>query len=209
MRLDLLEKSQQLCRIIVPMEYGVTKNEQIDVGLKIITPLLKKIRHDILWWKQDLAQNPSQQTREYGEERQWEKSGLDSNGLDDSVRSTWRHIRTRLYFTSASHMYTLLHTLKLGVDSILIDENDVETKNQLDGILRLDFMSGFVFRLFEDLNVNVGDPGRFKLEIMVNRGATVDRTIIQNVQNNTVPILHENFVNINKKLTIDQLETFF
>lgn len=55
MRLDLLEKSQQLCRIIVPMEYGVTANEQIDVGLKIITPLLKKIRHDILWWKEDLA----------------------------------------------------------------------------------------------------------------------------------------------------------
>ena len=106
-------------------------------------------------------------------------------------------------------MYTLLHTLKLGVDSILIDENDIETKKKLDDILRLDFMSGFVFRLFEDLNVNVGDPGRFKLEIMVNRGATVDKTIIQNVQNHTVPILHENFVDINKRLTIDQLETFF
>lgn len=66
--------------------------------------------------------------KEFGEERQWEKSGLDEAGLGGGVKSFWRHIRTRLYFTSASHMYTLLHTLKLGVDSILIDGEDLETK---------------------------------------------------------------------------------
>ena len=51
MRLELLETAQQLCRIIVPMEYGVTLNDKIEIGLKIITPLLKKIQNDILWWK--------------------------------------------------------------------------------------------------------------------------------------------------------------
>lgn len=127
MRLDLLDISQQLCRVIVPMEYGVTTSDKIDVGLKIITPLLKKIEHDILWWLNDTDIKPKG-TTEFGEERQWYKSGLDEAGLDDRVRSSWRHIRTRLYFTSASHMYTLLHTLKLGVDSILLDENDLETK---------------------------------------------------------------------------------
>mmetsp|Transcript_35582 Transcript_35582/g.43605 ORF Transcript_35582/g.43605 Transcript_35582/m.43605 type:complete len:161 (-) Transcript_35582:435-917(-) len=160
------------------MEYGVTSKEQIDVGLKIINPLLTKIEHDILWWKNESHQMPSAKTREYGEDRQWEKSGLDEAGLDDRVRSSWRHIRSRLYFTSASHMYTLLNTLKLGVDSILLSKDDVETKKQLDDILRLDFMSSFVFRLFEDLSVHEGDENRFKLEIMVNRGATVDREII-------------------------------
>ena len=154
------------------------------MGLKIISPLLKKIEHDILWWKSDHDQHQSarvsQTNKEFGEERQWQKSGLDEAGLgeNNNINSAWRHIRTRLYFTSASHMYTLLHTLKLGVNSILIDEKDLDTKKQLDGILRLDFMSGFVFRLFEDLNVSEGDPARFKLEIMVNRGATVDKEII-------------------------------
>ena len=156
------------------MEYGVTENDKMDVGLKIISPLLRKIEHDILWWKKDSNQRSSSTTKDFGEERQWEKSGLDEAGLDDRVRSSWRHIRTRLYFTSASHMYTLLHALKLGVDSILIDEKDQETKLKLDDILRMDFMSGFVFRLFEDLSVKEGDPSRFKLEIMVNRGAAVD-----------------------------------
>ncbi len=90
------------------------------------------------------------------------------------MKSHWRHVRSHLYFTSASHMYTLLNTLKLGVDSILIDESDKSVKDSLDGILRLDFMSHFVFRLFENLNVDESDPSRFNLEIMVNRGAVTD-----------------------------------
>ena len=48
-------------------------------------------------------------------------------------------------------MYTLLNLLKLGVGAILVDETNTEMAAQLDKILRLDFMSGFVFRLFENL----------------------------------------------------------
>lgn len=60
MRLRLLESSQLLCRVIVPMEYGVTHNDKIEIGLKIITPMLKKIEHDILWWKTDSMQQMQQ-----------------------------------------------------------------------------------------------------------------------------------------------------
>lgn len=96
------------------------------------------------------------------------------------VKTHWRHVRSRYYFTSASHMYTLLNILKLGTDSILIDEEDKEIKEKLDNILRMDFMSNFVFRLFENLKVaNDDDPRRFRLEIMVNRGATTNSQHIQ------------------------------
>ena len=98
--------------------------------------------------------------------------------MGSRVKSSWRHIRTRLYFTSASHMYTLLNMLKLGVNSFLLDEDDKALRKKLDDILRLDFMSNFVFRLFEDLSGKEGDLSRFKLEIMVNRGAVVNRQII-------------------------------
>jgi len=39
-----------LCRVIVPSEYGITTDQKISVGLKIIDPLLRKIHHDLLWW---------------------------------------------------------------------------------------------------------------------------------------------------------------
>jgi len=126
--------------------------------------------------------------------------------VGDLVKSHWRHIRTRLYFTSASHLYTLLNTLKLGVNSILIEKSDQE---KLDSILRLDFMSSFVFRLFENLHVEEDDPSRFKLEMMVNRGAVTDSEEITKVEQHTIPIKHNLFVDINKKLNLDEIDTFF
>ena len=82
-------------------------------------------------------------------------------------------------------------------------------RTQLDKILRLDFMSGFVFRLFENLNVVENDPGRFKLEIMVNRGAALNRAMVLAVENHTIPILKKNYVDINKKLNLEQVDEFF
>jgi hypothetical protein len=105
-------------------------------------------------------------------------------------------------------MYTLLNTLKLGVGSILIDEEDKRVKDSLDDILRLDFMSHFVFRLFENLNVEEEDPSRFNLEIMVNRGAVTNPEEIKLVKNHTIPINLENYIDISKKLNLEKLDTF-
>lgn len=42
-RMTLLAKSQQLCRIIVPMEYGITNSDKMECGKLIIKPLLENI----------------------------------------------------------------------------------------------------------------------------------------------------------------------
>ena len=107
-------------------------------------------------------------------------------------------------------MYTLLNTLKLGVGSILIDdESEAEIRDKLDQILRLDFMSGFVFRLFENLNVQEDDPSRFKLEIMVNRGAALNSNMVTEAVNHTILIQQKNYVDINKQLNLSQVDKFF
>ena len=59
-------------------------------------------------------------------------------------------------------------------------------------------MSGFVFRLFENLNVQEDDPSRFKLEIMVNRGAALNSNMVTEAVNHTILIQQKNYVDINK-----------
>lgn len=92
-------------------------------------------------------------------------------------------------------------------------EKNYETSQQypdeLDDILRMDFMSNFVFRLFENLDVHEDDPKRFKLEISVNRGATTNKNEIMNVTNHTIPILLSKFIDLNKQLNFEKLEKFF
>ena len=110
-------------------------------------------------------------------------------------------MRTRLYFTSASHMYTLLNTLKLGLNQTLIDQSNLKDKEALNNITTIDYMSGIVFRLYENLGLDENDPDRFRLEIMVNRGAVVENLGENNIENHTIPISQEKFIDINKKLT--------
>ena len=33
----------------------------------------------------------------------------------------WKHIRTRLYFTSASHIYSVMHLMTLGLNRKLLN----------------------------------------------------------------------------------------
>ena len=166
----------------------------------------------MLWWSTSNSNLQKQRGQDWdfegSDERQWDKTGLDESKVGDLVKSHWRHVRSHLYFTSASHMYTLLNTLKLGVGSLLLSEGDLSVKEKLDSILRLDFMSHFVFRLFENLNVNEEDPNRFKLEIMVNRGAIIDTSEIQDVKDHTIPINLDNYFEINKKLNLEKLDMF-
>jgi hypothetical protein len=73
-------------------------------------------------------------------------------------------------------MYTLLNTIKLGMESQLMDD---ETITKLEQVHTLDYMSGLVFRLFEDLDVeHDGDPMRFRLEIMVHKGTQVKPAMV-------------------------------
>jgi hypothetical protein len=70
-------------------------------------------------------------------------------------------------------------------------------------------MSNFVFRLFENLDVHEDDPTRFKLEIMVNRGAVTNCDEIMQVKNHTIPVKLEKFIDLNKQLNFERLEKFF
>jgi hypothetical protein len=127
------------------------------------------------------------------------------------VKSHWRHVRSRLYFTSASHMYTLLNVIKYGLQHVnnITDatDNQKEDKHIAEDTLRLDFMSGIFFRVFENLHCEEHDPARFKLDIMVNRGSIVLPDTVKDIKDHCIPILLDN--TFSKTLTLEDIDHFF
>jgi len=54
-RKSLFAKVQLLSSIVVPLEYGIKKEDKLKIGFQIIHPLLRKIHHDLLWWTEPNA----------------------------------------------------------------------------------------------------------------------------------------------------------
>jgi inositol hexakisphosphate/diphosphoinositol-pentakisphosphate kinase len=74
-----------------------------------------------------------------------------------------RAIRTRLYFTSASHIYSLINLLTLGNNRFLIEKTpEKEAKDALN-VQYLGYLSHIEFRLYENLVMKPNDPNRFRL----------------------------------------------
>jgi inositol hexakisphosphate/diphosphoinositol-pentakisphosphate kinase len=80
--------SKNLADIVIPQEYGLTKEEKLTIGTGICTPLLKKIQADLQRNIEEPEENVNRLNPHYSK----------------GVSSPGRHVRTRLYFTSESHL---------------------------------------------------------------------------------------------------------
>jgi inositol-hexakisphosphate/diphosphoinositol-pentakisphosphate 1-kinase len=94
---------------------------------------------------------------------------------DLQINTMGRRIRTRLYFTSESHLHTVLNSLRFAnrgdgtVDSLLSEEG----KKILNATPELCYLTQVVMRVFEDNRSEMAnDPRRFRVEILFSPGAT-------------------------------------
>ncbi|KAF8399400.1 hypothetical protein HHK36_015264 [Tetracentron sinense] len=74
-----------------------------------------------------------------------------------NVKSPERHVRTRLYFTSESHIHSLMNVLRYcNLDESLQGETSLVCHNALERLFKtkeLDYMSYIVLRMFENTEV--------------------------------------------------------
>ncbi|KAF8010844.1 hypothetical protein BT93_J1478 [Corymbia citriodora subsp. variegata] len=112
-----------------------------------------------------------------------------------NVKTPDRHVRTRLYFTSESHIHSLMNVLRYcNLDESLEGEESLLSNSALQRLYRtkeLDYMSYIVMRMFENVEVDLDDPNRFRLEVTFSRGA--DRSPLEKSRSET-PSLHQEHI---------------
>ncbi|XP_062856761.1 inositol hexakisphosphate and diphosphoinositol-pentakisphosphate kinase 1 isoform X1 [Trichomycterus rosablanca] len=151
--LELFRLSRALADIIIPQEYGINKMEKLDIASAYCLPLIKKIQLDLQRTHEDEAVN--------------KLHPLYSRG----VMSPGRHVRTRLYFTSESHVHSLLSIFRYG--GLLNEEKDEQWKQAMDylsAVTELNYMTQIVIMLYEDNNKDPSSEERFHVELHFSPG---------------------------------------
>ncbi|XP_077145955.1 inositol hexakisphosphate and diphosphoinositol-pentakisphosphate kinase 2 isoform X2 [Ranitomeya variabilis] len=152
--MELYRVSKALADIVIPQEYGISKAEKLEIAKGYCTPLVRKIRSDLQRTQDDDTVN--------------KLHPLYSRG----VMSPERHVRTRLYFTSESHVHSLLSILRFG--SLCDESKDEQWKRAMDYlnfVNELNYMTQIVIMLYEDPNKDLSSEDRFHVELHFSPGA--------------------------------------
>ncbi|CAL8322241.1 unnamed protein product [Lota lota] len=152
--MEIYHLSKALADIVIPQEYGITEEEKLDIAKGYCTPLIRKIKSDLQRTQDDDTVNKLHPEYSRG------------------VMSPERHVRTRLYFTSESHVHSLLSILHYGA---LCDETkDDQWKRAMDYlkvVSELNYMTQIVIMLYEDPNKDPSSEERFHVELHFSPGA--------------------------------------
>ncbi|KAM8778321.1 inositol hexakisphosphate and diphosphoinositol-pentakisphosphate kinase 2 isoform 14-T15 [Rhynchonycteris naso] len=152
--MELYRLSKALADIVIPQEYGITKAEKLEIAKGYCTPLVRKIRSDLQRTQDDDTVNKLHPVYSRG------------------VLSPERHVRTRLYFTSESHVHSLLSILRYG--ALCNESKDDQWKRAMDYlnvVSELNYMTQIVIMLYEDPNKDLSSEERFHVELHFSPGA--------------------------------------
>ncbi|XP_035376637.1 inositol hexakisphosphate and diphosphoinositol-pentakisphosphate kinase 2 isoform X1 [Electrophorus electricus] len=154
--LELFTLSRALADLVIPQEYGISKMEKLDIAYAYCLPLIRKIQMDLQRTHEDESVN--------------KLHPLYSRG----VLSPGRHVRTRLYFTSESHVHSLLSIFRYG--GLLDEDKDQQWNRAMDylsAVSELNYMTQIVIMLYEDNNKDPSSEERFHVELHFSPGVKV------------------------------------
>ncbi|XP_034146097.1 inositol hexakisphosphate and diphosphoinositol-pentakisphosphate kinase 2 isoform X17 [Esox lucius] len=152
--MEIYRLSKALADIVIPQEYGISQLEKLDIAKGYCTPLIRKIRSDLQRTQDDDTVNKLHPVYSRG------------------VMSPERHVRTRLYFTSESHVHSLLSILRYG--AFCDETKDDQWKRAMEYlkvVSELNYMTQIVIMLYEDPNKDPSSEERFHVELHFSPGA--------------------------------------
>lgn len=191
---ELYELSRRFELCVVPQEYGMDSADKRYIGSKMCGALIEKIKHDLT------ASADINSTSHKDEAMLFQ---LDHSHAEDlRINSISRVVRTRLYFTSESHLHTVLNVFRYAKPGSAFSFSK-EALEKLDQINNVSYLSQIVIRLFEDRF----EPGKFSCEVSFSSGSTQHDPIVFNtttLQLNS-PYLLAPYVDIDRSMSLPQL----
>ena len=176
---ELFVAAKKLASAVIPSEYGVSPDGKLTIGSKICGELLGKLLCDMRSMRDESkavaaagAATPRQSQQESLEDRCCADEEGDENEESESpavhrlaaefapeINSPLRHVRTRIYFTSESHIHSLVNVLRFGH---LHPDHEMREGPQMSPLLNqdglemlqeqheLDYLTQIIFRLYEN-----------------------------------------------------------
>ena len=126
-----------------------------------------------------------------------EVTALDESVSQDAgytdIKSPLRRVRTRVYFTSESHVHCLVNAFK-AISRLEPSTQHIlssDAAQALSMVSELDYLTHIVFRMYENLQKAEDDPQRFRIEILFSPGCVVN---IDDVTKRAAsPVLHRRY----------------
>ncbi|KAH0890790.1 hypothetical protein HID58_053219 [Brassica napus] len=245
---ELFKVAQLLADGVIPNEYGINPQQKLKIGSKVARRLMGKILIDLRNTREEamsvaelkeqhvslsLSSSKKHQDKNISPKRDdLRRPGTGDKDEDDddketkyrldpkyaNVKTPERHVRTRLYFTSESHIHSLMNVLRYcNLDESLQGEESLISQNALERLFKtkeLDYMSYIVLRLFENTEVSLEDPKRFRIELTFSRGADLSPLEEKNddeaeslMREHTLPIMGpERLQEVGSCLTLETME---
>uniref|UniRef100_A0A1D1ZXV8 Inositol hexakisphosphate and diphosphoinositol-pentakisphosphate kinase n=1 Tax=Auxenochlorella protothecoides TaxID=3075 RepID=A0A1D1ZXV8_AUXPR len=217
---DVYLTAKVLADAAIPNEYGIEPEGRLRISTAICSQLLGKLLADMAYMREEslataghagsgdsleyevpLGAEPEPMGGSPHAERDGEEDGDDSSlhrlcpSYATDINSPLRHVRTRIYFTSESHMHALMNIVRyahLGTGSngeALSSVLSSEGQEVLASTRELDYMTHWVFRMFENKSLPLNDPRRFRVQILFSPGAAHNPLEVVPIQmNHTLPV---------------------
>ncbi|KFD48371.1 hypothetical protein M514_10783 [Trichuris suis] len=156
---ELYVCSKHMADIVVFQEYGIAAEEKVLIAEGICTPLIRKLRSDLSRCIDGIAEEEN-------------ATRLDPSKASKDIATPLRHVRTRLYFTSESHIHSLMNLVQFG--TLLEPPFDKQWENALkflSSVTEYNYMAQMVLMLYEDTAKDPRSEDRFHVELHFSPGA--------------------------------------
>uniref|UniRef100_A0A7M5V764 Inositol hexakisphosphate and diphosphoinositol-pentakisphosphate kinase n=1 Tax=Clytia hemisphaerica TaxID=252671 RepID=A0A7M5V764_9CNID len=158
---ELYTYSKSLADIVIPLEYGITKTEKMRISKQICNRFYRKILADLQYNVQQLEETVHR---------------LDPRESRD-IATPHRHVRTRLYMTSESHVHSVVAAIKHG--ALFKDMNDKQCERAIKYLSQtseLNYLTQIVFMQYEDPSADPLSEDRFHIEMFFSPGVKTPDT---------------------------------